>query len=299
VRVICHVVVVAGEGIDKTSKLVEVVVEKTAGRRVVLIAKERRSRDGDSVLRAIPHEFHRRASDVGYADVLAGHQEVVDVGRVESAERDAVGLLIAAVEDPVLEPKVIFSLARAPGAVDAERPVVGDQHVIETGVVADVGGGNGTLLAEILQRHPALQGTLAEQPHLRDQANQTFVHAGLSGRTTFTACNFFNSLPFSADAIVLKSVLHDWDDAACVKLLGHCRQALLPNGQIYIVERILPERPLDAPFTVMLDLQMMAVTGGQERTEGAYRTLLQSANLRLDSVKETQSGFAVLSASVS
>jgi SAM-dependent methyltransferase len=167
-----------------------------------------------------------------------------------------------------------------------------------TGVVADVGGGNGTLLTEILQRHPALQGTLAEQPHLRDQANQTFSHARLSERATFTVCNFFNPLPFSADAIVLKSVLHDWDDAACVKLLGHCRQALLPHGQIYIVERILPERPLDAPFTVMLDLQMMAVTGGQERTEGAYRTLLQSANLRLDSVKKTQSGFAVLSASV-
>ena len=166
-----------------------------------------------------------------------------------------------------------------------------------TGVVADVGGGNGTLLAEILQRHPALRGTLAEQNHLRDQANQTFSHAGLSGRATFAVCNFFNPLPFSADAIVLKSVLHDWDDDACSKVLGHCRQALLPNGQIYIVERILPERPLDAPFTVMLDLQMMAVTGGQERTEGAYRTLLQSAGLRLDSVKQTQTGFAVLTAS--
>ena len=183
------------------------------------------------------------------------------------------------------------------GTAVGMKDIVDALSLPATGVIADVGGGNGTLLAAILLRCPALKGILAEQAHLLEQVKQTFSHAGLLERATFTACNFFSPLPFSADAIVLKSVLHDWDDEACVKILGHCRQALRPNGQIYIVERILPERPLDVPFTVMLDLQMMAVTGGQERTERAYSALLESAGLRLDSVKQTQVGFAVLSAS--
>ena len=75
---------------------------------------------------------------MGDADVLAGHQQIVDVGRVEAAERHAVGLLVALVPDPVLESEVVFALARIPGAVDAEGAVVGDQHVVEAGVIADV-----------------------------------------------------------------------------------------------------------------------------------------------------------------
>ncbi len=180
---------------------------------------------------------------------------------------------------------------------DGMKDIVDALSLPAAGVIADVGGGNGTLLAAILLRCPALKGILAEQPHLLEQVKQTFSHAGLLERATFTACNFFNPLSFSADAIVLKSVLHDWDDEACVKILGHCRQALRPQGHIFIVERLLPVKISDKPYTILLDLQMMAVTGGQERTERTYGALLQSAGLRLDSVKQTQVGFAVLSAS--
>ena len=183
------------------------------------------------------------------------------------------------------------------GTAVGMKDIVDALSLPATGVIADVGGGNGMLLAAILLRCPALKGILAEQAHVLEQANQTFTHAGLLERATFTACNFFNPLSFSADAIVLKSVLHDWDDEACAKILGHCRQALRPQGHIYIVERLLPVKISDKPYTILLDLHMMAVTGGQERTERAYGALLESAGLRLDSVKQTQVGFAVLSAS--
>lgn len=182
---------------------------------------------------------------------------------------------------------------------DVAETLVPTLGLPESGLLADVGGGDGSLLVAMLKSRPGCRGLVFDQPHLAAQVVANLAAGGVADRARFVGGDFFGSLGFSADVLLLKSILHDWDDARCVALLGRCRESLAAGGRLLIVERLLPARAVDAPDTVMLDLQMLAVTGGRERTKAQYVDLLARAGLRVVSVWQTESGYAVLSASVS
>lgn len=160
--------------------------------------------------------------------------------------------------------------------------------------VADLGGGQGALLSTILQAQPALQGILFDQPHVVSGAREPMESAGVASRCRMVPGDFFKAVPPEADAYILKSILHDWDDSACAVILQNCRAVLKPGRPLLVVEKIMPANVLDRPSTVMGDLHMLAVTGGKERTANEYRKLFAAAGLELEKVSALRTGHSVL-----
>jgi orsellinic acid C2-O-methyltransferase len=113
--------------------------------------------------------------------------------------------------------------------------------------IIDVGGGHGELLAAILHAHPKARGVLFDLPHAIDGAAVALARSGVGARCDGVAGSFFDSVPTGGDAYLLKSVLHNWDDERCAAILRRCREAMSPRARLYIVERVLPERPGTSP----------------------------------------------------
>jgi hypothetical protein len=161
--------------------------------------------------------------------------------------------------------------------------------------IMDVGGGNGSLVLAILEKHPALKGKVADLPYVQDAANAAIRAAGAAGRCVFEANDFFRSVPGGADLHVLKSILHDWTDEECVGILTNCRKALDPGGRLLIVELLVPSE-IRPDLVMLMDLNMLVVTGGRERTEEEFGRLLSRSGFRLARVIPTKSPFFLLEA---
>jgi hypothetical protein len=163
--------------------------------------------------------------------------------------------------------------------------------------VVDVGGGYGALLAPVLRKYPQLRGRVYDLPRCEEGARQLFAESGLSERCDFVGGDFFRSVPSGSDLYLLKSVIHDWDDAKSRTILGNVRDALGEDSRLLLLEWPVPERvgPGDAGI-IGTDLNMLVMVGGQERTEREYRELLDSAGLRVTRVLPTPAGMAVIEA---
>jgi SAM-dependent methyltransferase len=161
--------------------------------------------------------------------------------------------------------------------------------------VVDVGGGYGTLLAAILRSNPRMRGILFEQPHVVATAEAQLVAAGVADRCALVSGDFFAEVPAGGDAYVLSQILHDWDDERCVAILGQCRRAIPDHGKLLVVELVLPEG--DEPFLgKWLDLHMLVLLGGRERTAAEYDTLFRVAGFKLARVVPTPPGPSVVEA---
>ncbi|MFD5623443.1 methyltransferase [Streptomyces yangpuensis] len=151
--------------------------------------------------------------------------------------------------------------------------------------VTDVGGGNGTLLAAVLDAHPRLSGTVFDTADGLAEAAKTLAQHGLEDRCSLVSGDFFRSVPPGSDVYLLKSVLHDWTDARAATILRHCRRALSPGGTVLIVEPVLPEAvDTEDAGTYLSDLNMMVNVGGRERTRADFEELCRRAALRVTSV---------------
>ena len=142
--------------------------------------------------------------------------------------------------------------------------------------LVDVGGGTGTLVAEVLRQRPEVAGVLLERPGMLELARQYLSEQGVAERCELVEGDFFSSVPAGADVYVLKSVLHDWDDERCVAILRTCRAAMDRAARLLIVELILPERmtaSAQMQSATLLDLIMLAYAGGRERTEPEFARL--------------------------
>jgi hypothetical protein len=159
--------------------------------------------------------------------------------------------------------------------------------------VVDVGGGHGQLLSAILTRHPHISAVLFDLP-----SGVQMPRSGAEGslpRTEFVTGSFFDSVPQGADVYVLKKVIHDWNDKQAAVILRHCRDAMTPHGRVLIAETIIPAGDEPNPIK-LIDANMLAVTGGLERTEAEYASLLAAAGLRLKRVISTSGPISVLEA---
>jgi len=168
------------------------------------------------------------------------------------------------------------------------------------GWIVDVGGGNGALLVSILQKHPQMRGTVFELPHVAGQAREHIAAAGFADRCDVVEGDAFGGIRAGADAYVMKSVLHGKTDEQAVAILRNCRAALVSPAKLLIIERLLPERvnPNDvvARENFLMDVSMMLMTGGRERTEAEYRHVLAEAGLRLICVAPTPGTSAIIEA---
>jgi hypothetical protein len=148
--------------------------------------------------------------------------------------------------------------------------------------VTDVGGGTGALLAAILRAHPGLRGTLADAPGVVERARRRkFLSGELAARTRFEACDFFHAIPPGSRAFVMKNIIHDWDDAQACEILRHCRRAIPNDGVLLLIEYCLGDDNAPA-LGKTIDLVMMTITGGKERTVEEHRALLASAGFQLN-----------------
>ncbi len=162
----------------------------------------------------------------------------------------------------------------------------------------DVGGGHGSLLASILKTAPLLEGIVFDLPGVSSEVEGLFEKAGVDDRSSIIEGSFFDALPQLADGIIMKTIIHDWDDEKALQILQNCREAVGPEGKVLLCELVVPE--LNEPSLLkMIDLEMLVISGGQERTEREYRSLLGRAGLDLIGVYPTRSGFSILEASAS
>lgn len=163
----------------------------------------------------------------------------------------------------------------------------------QVGLLADVGGGNGSLLIGALTRHPKLRGLLFDLPGVIVRAKANVARAGLSDRMTFVAGSFFESVAEGADVYLMRHIIHDWNDEQCATILRACHRAMRDDARLLIVESIIPPGN-ERFFGKLLDLIMLALPGGKERTEEEYRALLQGAGFRLTSITPTASEVSVI-----
>jgi 2,7-dihydroxy-5-methyl-1-naphthoate 7-O-methyltransferase len=151
--------------------------------------------------------------------------------------------------------------------------------------VADIGGGTGTLIAEVLRHNPSLRGTLVDLPETAARARQYLAGQRLDGRCAVVGQSFFEPLPAGADAYLLNRVIHDWDDAAASAILRRCREAANRTGRVLMVESHGIAGADPAAFAEM-NLRMLVLTGGRERTIDDYSTLAAGAGLRVTAVHD-------------
>jgi hypothetical protein len=161
------------------------------------------------------------------------------------------------------------------------------------GTVADIGGGNASVITAILRRYPAMQGILFDLPAVSERAKANLKAAGLEGRCSVLAGNFFVSVPAGADAYLMRHIIHDWDDDKSITILRNCRRAMGQGGKLLIVEGVVP--PGNEPsVSKFFDLAMMALPGGMERTEDEYRQLFEAAGFQLTRIVPTRTWVSVL-----
>jgi O-methyltransferase domain len=192
-------------------------------------------------------------------------------------------------------PDEAAAFARSQALINAGEPraVVDAYDFAGIGVLVDVGGGNGTFLAEVLQRHPRLHGVLFDLPETIAQITPELTR--FEDRCEAVGGDFFEAVPPDADAYLLSHVVHDWDEQRCLAMLRNVRSAIAPDGRLLIVEMVMP--PGDEPHPAkLLDIVMLILSGGTERTESEYGELLAKAGFRLARVIPTRSPVSVLEA---
>lgn len=162
-------------------------------------------------------------------------------------------------------------------------------------VVMDVGGGQGALLVAVLERHPHLRGLLFDRPAVIDGAPARFAASGVQARTQAVGGDFFVGLPRGADTVLLCAVIHDWDDTQALAILHRVVEAMAPDGRLLIIENVIPEGNQAHPGK-LIDLEMLLITGGRERTRVEFDLLLEAAGLRVERLLPTAVSVSIIEA---
>jgi ubiquinone/menaquinone biosynthesis C-methylase UbiE len=161
------------------------------------------------------------------------------------------------------------------------------------GILADIGGGNGSQITEILKKYPAMKGILFDLPHVVERAKERIQASGLQDRCDLVPGSFFNAVPPGANAYVLRHIIHDWDEEKCLTILRNCHRAMSSDSKLLVIESVIPSG--NEPFAgKFLDLVMLLIPGGKERTEAEYRKLLEQAGFELARVIQTGTEVSIL-----
>lgn len=152
--------------------------------------------------------------------------------------------------------------------------------------IVDVGGSHGLLLESILRTYPEAKAVLFDLPHVIERTKVRFEQAGLADRCETISGSFFESVP-AADGYIMSNVIHDWDDEKSIAILSNCRKAIAENGKVLLVEQVIEKG--NAPgLGKFMDLEMLVITGGRERTADQYKQLLQAAGFEVTNIIATK-----------
>ncbi|WP_436764231.1 methyltransferase [Streptosporangium sp. V21-05] len=186
----------------------------------------------------------------------------------------------------------VFNAGMAAGAAFfREVPLAHDFSGART--VVDLAGGTGALLGTVLRDHPQARGILFDVPEVVANAPAHLERMEVLDRCELVGGDLFESVPEGGDVYLLSRILHDWDDDRCVRLLRNCAGAMAPGAELLVIERVVSA---DTHLPLAYDLHMMVMTGGRERTEEEYRTLLESADLLPGKLVDLPLGMRMLTA---
>jgi O-methyltransferase domain/Dimerisation domain len=193
----------------------------------------------------------------------------------------------------------VFYEGMSMGAPEISAAVVATYDFSQFKTVVDIGGAYGVFMTALLRAHPALRGVILDLPHVAERAKKEMEAAGLAERCQVIAGDFAETVPSGGDAYVLKHVIHDWDDERSIKLLKNCRRVMAPEAKLLIIQSELPAQILAGlPHLIMTgnDVNMLAVTGGRERTRAEFAALFETAGLALNQVIPTPALVSVIEA---
>jgi hypothetical protein len=264
------------------------VLEEEDGRRFLLTPV------GDGLRSDAPESLHGWAAYVGrpyYWNAWASLLHSVRTG--ENAFRAVHGTDVWDYRSRHPEEGAIFDRAMMSVTRRVNRSLLDAYDFGRFATVVDVGGGNGALLAALLGEHAGLRGILFDQPHV--VAGAAGVLGELADRCQVVGGSFFESVPAGGDAYVLKSIIHDWEDAEATAILGVCREAMAVGAALLVVERELGA-PNETPEAKFSDLNMLVGPGGRERTLAEYERLCTAAGFELVGETPTTWGVAVIEA---
>lgn len=161
--------------------------------------------------------------------------------------------------------------------------------------IVDVGGGDGTFLQKILGVNPEIRGTIFDLEPAITKAKQRLDGETVGGRCSAVAGDFFDSIPEGADAYFLCGVIHDWSDECAVTILRNCRKAMAQNGRVLLVEMVVPDGDASC-FSKLLDVNMLVMTEGRERTRAEFSALLDAAGYKITKIVPTLAPQSVIEA---
>ncbi len=193
----------------------------------------------------------------------------------------------------------IFNAAMTEGSIQSSAAIVAAYDFSNFKTIVDVGGGHGSLLISILTANQTLHGILFDRNEVINGARKRIESAGLAGRCKVVAGDFFHEVLSGFEAYVLRQIVHDWDNSRNFQILTNIRRAIAPGGKLLIAELLLPPHMDGSPLSQLgfaRDINMMVSTGGQERTEGEFRALLDSAGFKLTKIIPTQPPYYLLEA---
>jgi len=159
------------------------------------------------------------------------------------------------------------------------------------GTVMDIGGGQGVFVSALLKEKPLLSGIVFDLPQVIE--NRPEQSGSKAGRITFVAGNFFKDVPGGADVYFLKSVLHNWDDTSCIRILRNCRKVMMEKTRLLVLERVIPGNQ-EKSESKLFDINMLVVTGGSERTANQYRQLFNNAGFNMSRILSTRSPLSII-----
>jgi cyclopropane fatty-acyl-phospholipid synthase-like methyltransferase len=163
--------------------------------------------------------------------------------------------------------------------------------------LVDIGGGNGSLLIGILNANPNLHGIVFDLPQAADKARTKIAEAGLQSRCEAVGGDFFNEVPAGAEAYIIKHVIHDWNDDRATAILRSVHRAMPPHGKLLIAEGVYPQRIDQSDLSrgaAANDVNMLVSTGGRQRSETEFHSLLNAAGFKLTRIIPTPARLSLI-----
>lgn len=194
------------------------------------------------------------------------------------------------------EPAKIFDDAMTGFSQGIAKAVAATYDFSEAKTIADIAGGHGLLLAKVLQTNPEAKGILFDQPQVIAGADAVLQAEGVAARVEKVTGDFFAEIPVDADIYLMKFIIHDWNDEQSIEILSNLAKYAKPGATVLLVESVVEEDDAVPSMSKVMDLNMLAMTGGKERTEKEYAALFEKTGFKLNRVIPTPSPMQIVEA---
>lgn len=211
----------------------------------------------------------------------------------ETAFEMAHGLPVADWLEKNPQAAKIFNEANAIKAAVSHRAIVDAYDFSGINTLTDVGGGFGFLMSEILTANPSLKGVILDVPSVIRETKRIIREREIEDRCQAIEGDFFVHIPSGSDAYLLSNILHDWPDDKCQQILASCHKAMRINSKLLAMEMIIPSGN-EPSVAKLLDLEMLVITGGRERTEAEYKEIFESSGFKLTRIIPTKENVCII-----